>query len=433
MKYLGLPLSVKCLKRIHFQHLEDRVAAKLVPWLGRNATMAGRLVLVKAVLSSIAIYYITVLHVPLEVLSKIDSIRRAFLWAASDKVSGGKCKVNWELVCKPKIYGGLGVLNLPKFASALRLRWLWNEWDETPKPWVGLGNPCTSKDHDLFAAATVVNIGNGEKALFWESAWLNGMRPKDWAPKLFDIARRRKCTVKKALENDLWVASINTRQGLTIEHIEEFYKLWGMIQHVHLSQDTPDIISWKLEKGGIYSAASAYKMQFLGHTFSMMPPMVWKPWAPPKCKIFAWLIIQNRVWTADRLERRGWPNCGRCKLCNQVQESAAHLLFKCRFARRIWESIKTWLGLGDFQPRHWVDIHNVEDWWGDVIHKKRQGTKALASLAMLVSWELWKERNARVFRNQFSTFNVVISRIKEEVALWGLAGAKTLCNIIPRE
>jgi hypothetical protein len=77
---------------------------------------------------------------------KIDSIRRAFLWAACDKVTGGKCKVNWELVCKPKEYGGLGILNLSKFASALCMRWLWHEWTSEEKAWVGLGNPCTTQD-----------------------------------------------------------------------------------------------------------------------------------------------------------------------------------------------------------------------------------------------------------------------------------------------
>jgi hypothetical protein len=61
MKYLGLPLSIKRLKRIHFQPLEDKVATKLVPWIGKHVTMAGRSSLVKSVLTSIIIYYITVL------------------------------------------------------------------------------------------------------------------------------------------------------------------------------------------------------------------------------------------------------------------------------------------------------------------------------------------------------------------------------------
>jgi hypothetical protein len=110
--------------------------------------MAGRTVLVKSVLTSVVIYFITALEVPLEVLLKIDNIRRAFLWVACEKVSEGKCKVNWELVCKPKEYGGLGILNLKKFASALRLTWLWNEWVNESKPWVGLGKPCTPHDRE---------------------------------------------------------------------------------------------------------------------------------------------------------------------------------------------------------------------------------------------------------------------------------------------
>ena len=143
--------------------------------------MAGHSTLIKAVLSSVVIYFITVLDVPLEVILKIDSNRQAYLWAANE------FKVNWEKVCKPQDYGGLGLLNLKKFASTLRLRWLWYEWNEDPKPWLGLGTPCTNNDSDLFEAVTKVTIGNGKKALFWESSWLRGWRPKGLAPLIYDI------------------------------------------------------------------------------------------------------------------------------------------------------------------------------------------------------------------------------------------------------
>jgi hypothetical protein len=30
--------------------------------------------------------------------------------------------------------------------------------------------------------------------------------------------------------------------------------------------------------------------------------------APPPCKMFIWLVLKNRVWTADRLAKRGLPH-----------------------------------------------------------------------------------------------------------------------------
>jgi hypothetical protein len=71
MKYLGLPLALTHLNGIHFQPLEDKVAGKLLPWLGKHDTMAGRSTLVKAVLTRIGIYYITILDIPVKVLIKL--------------------------------------------------------------------------------------------------------------------------------------------------------------------------------------------------------------------------------------------------------------------------------------------------------------------------------------------------------------------------
>ena len=148
---------------------------------------------------------------------------------------------------------------------------------------------------------------------------------------------------------------------------------------VHLVPGSPDTILWKFTKSGSYSATTAYKMQFLGLTGSTMPAVVWKTWSSPKCKIFAWLVFQNRVWTADRLEMRGWPNCGLCKLCNQDQEMAAHLLFKCRFTTRIWSSLKNWLGLHDLDSRVGQAFGTVKEWWSEAIHKRGGERKAMAS------------------------------------------------------
>ena len=95
---------------------------------------------------------------------KIDNIRKAFLWTACEKVSGENCKIKDGV--QAKTLWGLGILNLTKFVAALRLRRLWFRWGEDPKPWMNHGNPNIPDDHELFAAAMIVTIGNGEKTLF---------------------------------------------------------------------------------------------------------------------------------------------------------------------------------------------------------------------------------------------------------------------------
>lgn len=94
VKYLGLPLSVKRLKKVDFQPLIDKAAGKMSSWHGRNLTQAGRVCLTKTVLSSQPVYLLTVFKPTREVIDELDKIRKGFLWAGNSALTGGKCKVN---------------------------------------------------------------------------------------------------------------------------------------------------------------------------------------------------------------------------------------------------------------------------------------------------------------------------------------------------
>jgi hypothetical protein len=59
------------------------------------------------------------------VSKEIDKIRRAFLWKGTDAVAGGKRLVNWQAVCHPKPFGGLGILNLDIMNTAFSVCRAW--------------------------------------------------------------------------------------------------------------------------------------------------------------------------------------------------------------------------------------------------------------------------------------------------------------------
>ena len=96
-------------------------------------------------------------------------------------------------------------------------------------------------------------------------------------------------------------------------------------------------------------------------------------------------------------------------------------------------TLQGWLGLLDFDTTQWSSYASVKDWWCSISGTNGRRRHGLSSLLLLAAWEIWNERNARVFRNVASMPISVIDIIKSNAALWGAAGVKHLCNIMPRE
>ena len=123
--YLGLPLSYKRLPKSSFQPIVDTICRRLSPLMAGFYTSAGRLVLIKSVVTSIPIYTSIAMELPAWLLQFLDKRIRAFFPKGSEVVKGGQCLVAWDRVCLPIEYGGLGIMNLKLLGFALRIRWVW--------------------------------------------------------------------------------------------------------------------------------------------------------------------------------------------------------------------------------------------------------------------------------------------------------------------
>jgi hypothetical protein len=96
----------------------------------------------------------------------------------------------------------------------------------------------------------------------------------------------------------------------------------------------------------------------------------------------------------------------------------------------VWREILLWCGIHDKPPEGWANELSVDDWWSKIALGRGDDRKALASMIMLISWEILKEHNAHIFHHHQSSVATVIAKIKEWERSWCLAGAKILSYVI---
>jgi hypothetical protein len=230
--------------------------------------------------------------------------------------------------------GGLDIKDLDKFARALRLRWLWHQWDEKEKPWKHLLRITDKKDRQLFFQSTKVQIGNGRNTPFWEARWLQGVSPKELAPNLNQKARYKFRTVYTELQNSNWIKNLTEINSAT--QLDEFTLLFMTLAPLSLTEHN-DTISWTWTADGKYSAALAYDCQYLGAMSNFADINLWSATAEQKTKFFAWLALHNRVLTADNMMKKHWSCEPTCALCSSLIESTEHILSKCNYTEAVWD------------------------------------------------------------------------------------------------
>ena len=93
-------------------------------WTFQYLSLGGGLVLVHSVLSSISVYWMSLVPLPATILQKLRSIMFNFLWGSSDN-NRKYHLASWSDLSWSKEFGGSGIKNLLWFNISLRLKNLW--------------------------------------------------------------------------------------------------------------------------------------------------------------------------------------------------------------------------------------------------------------------------------------------------------------------
>lgn len=106
--YLGIPLGANPRKSSTWKSILDKVENRLAMWKAKTLSRAGRLVLIKAVLNNLPVYYLSLFRMPKKVANRIIQMQRRFFWGKEAGARGG-CLIAWEVIQRPIDQGGLGI------------------------------------------------------------------------------------------------------------------------------------------------------------------------------------------------------------------------------------------------------------------------------------------------------------------------------------
>ncbi|XP_057836070.2 uncharacterized protein LOC131046358 [Cryptomeria japonica] len=161
-----------------------------------------------------------------------------------------------------------------------------------------------------------------------------------------------------------------------------------------------DVLAWDgSDLSGKYSVVAGYKQigrQLFGDIEVPWWKHVWHKLSWPKCNFFMWLVAQNRCLTWDNLCKRGFQSPSMCVLCQGCEESVSHIFFQCSYAREIWHF---WWGVWNTTCWHVSSLVEFWERWGRAPVSTSFLQAAWAIGPSFIIWNLWLERNRRIFQD----------------------------------
>jgi hypothetical protein len=337
---------------------------------------------------------------------------RNFWWGEDEN----KRKVHWEawdVLTRPKNFGGVGFRDLKLLNQAMLARQCWRiiskpdslcarllksiyyprgnfldtvfRQDASPS-WRGI-----EYGLKLLKEGLISRIGNGENTNIWRTNWL----PRDYNLK----PREGKTNSRIRKVNQLILPNSNSWNKNLITQVcypEDASLILSLKLHV---QPCEDFIAWHYERNGKFSVKSAYKLAYNIHNgvrwqagtseasdnSRSIWKLIWTMHVPTKVRIFGWRTARDNLATNKNKFRRTLETQGTCMICGMCDETSFHATVSCTKARALRDKMREHWNL----PPESRFRESGEDWLlillGSCSNKQR-------SQVLLLLWRAWHLR-----------------------------------------
>lgn len=435
-KYLGLPEHFGRRKRDLFTSIVDKIKQKGSSWSNRFFSKAGKMTMIKSVLSPIPSHSMQCFKLPVSLCKRIQSAVTRFWWDDTE----GQHKmawVSWDKMTQPKAIGGLGFRDFQAFNDAFlgKLSWRLHNNPELLMSRVLLGKYCHSESFMEVTEKSAVShgwrgvlvgrdllkenmgwvVGNGESIRLWDDPWLS-----------LSSQQRLIGPATEATAN-LRVAEL-FQEGTRLwdeEKLQRVVPQWkDIIRAIKPSiSGAPDKQIWLSTPTGDYSTKSGYHTAIERRTEETEPhggnediewfKGVWNLHTSPKIKMFLWKLFQQAIPTGEILVSRHIATEGLCKRCG-ASESIDHLFLHCPFARKIWSSAPFAVTV---ETSGLIDLISV---WLSLCGRTCLPPTGIASgqLAPWIIWQIWCARNQFLFEGKSFSEEEVLTKAISQAREW---------------
>ncbi|KAL2230901.1 UNVERIFIED_CONTAM: hypothetical protein Sindi_1684500 [Sesamum indicum] len=363
MRYLGLPLLSSRLSISDCQPLLLKIDARINGWEGISLSYAGRIQIIKSVLSAMSIYWASAFILPKAVIKKIEKRLRTFLWKGTS--TSGYAKVVWKDVCKPIKEGGQGIKDIGILNRSL-------------------------------IANKLCDVIRCDRTSIWGGSWgwwkLLRLRSSILPMTEFLIGEGRSFYLWKDPWHHLGPLIARLPRGPSLLGFDESAKLQDQL--------------------AVFRGTTHYTIPML---FCPPGPKVgWSSLLSGSLKIplhnfILWFAIQEKLSTTNK----PWmTHLGGCILCDEgAAETHTHMFFQCRYSRGCLAAIRHHIRFA-WPNREWT--RDVE-WASRKWRGKHIVNVAYRALLGACIYHIWRERNLRRFEHTHRLEAVLATCIIEDV------------------
>jgi hypothetical protein len=290
--YLGLPLGTTKPKLNDLAPIVTRLERRLTS-VSSFLSQGARLQLVDSALSSMSTFFLCSLDLPPGITKQLDRILRQCLWR--DNIDTPKQSLAaWDMLCKPKHKGGVGIINFQKQNEALLMKHLDKFFNHADVPWVNLIWQAYYEDSvpqseklcgsfwwkdickllDKFRAISTVLPGRGDTFLFWSDSWMfdGSVQPiAQRFPRLHSYVKEPNLTAKQVYDCPVFADLFHL--PLSVQAYEEFQVVAEemRVSPLSMAQDV-----WQYKWGTTFTAARYYQHLFSAVTVMPVFQWIWK-------------------------------------------------------------------------------------------------------------------------------------------------------------